>query len=90
MLDQIFVARSFLPCCLGQSSHNIPLVIAREDRDALFRSTVADRHRDLAVAATDVASRLGPMLVPVFFDRYGARPDPLRLDWWALAHQLLR
>ncbi len=50
----------------------------------------ADRHRDLASAATDVAATLGPMAVPLFFDAYGADPDPRRLDWWVLAHQLAR
>jgi aminoglycoside phosphotransferase len=52
------------------------------------RAAMADRHRDLAHAATAVASSLGPMLVPVFFESYGRRPDPRRLDWWALALQL--
>ena len=49
---------------------------------------IADPHRDLAHAATAVAATLGPMLVPVLFERYGARPDPRRLDWWSLAGQL--
>jgi aminoglycoside phosphotransferase len=53
-------------------------------------AAVADRHRDLAAAAAEVAATLGPMLVPVLFERYGSRPDPRRLDWWALAHQLHR
>lgn len=51
-------------------------------------AAVADRHRDLARAATVVAGSLGPMLVPELFERYGRRPDPRRLDWWALADQL--
>ena len=51
-------------------------------------AAVADPHRDLAYAATAVASHLGPMLVPVLMERYGVRPDPRRLDWWALAQQL--
>jgi hypothetical protein len=30
------------------------------------------------------------MLVPVLIERYGlARADPVRLDWWALAAELL-
>ena len=58
--------------------------------DAWQDAAVADRHRDLAVAATAVAAELGPMLVPLLLDRYGRRPDPVRLDWWALAHQLTR
>jgi len=49
---------------------------------------IADRHRDLAAVATAVAGSIGPMMVPVFFDHYGTRPDPRRLDWWALAAQL--
>ncbi len=52
-------------------------------------AALADRHRDLAHAATAVASSLGPMLVPTFFDAYGARPDPVRLDWWALVDELV-
>ncbi|MCB0951590.1 MAG: phosphotransferase [Microthrixaceae bacterium] len=51
---------------------------------------LADRHRDLAAAATSVASTLGPMAVPVFFDAYRRHPDPLRLDWWVLARHLGR
>lgn len=51
-------------------------------------AAVCDPHRDLAYAATAVASHLGPMLVPVLMERYGVRPDPRRLDWWALAQQL--
>jgi len=53
-----------------------------------WHAALADPHRDLAHAATAVASTLGPMLVPVLFDRYGTRPDPRRLDWWSLAGQL--
>ncbi len=60
------------------------------------RAAVADRYRDLAVAASSVATDLGPMLVPTFFERYAAavhddrydHPDPLRLDWYALAAEL--
>ncbi len=49
---------------------------------------VADPHRDLAAAAASIAANLGPMLVPVFFETYGRRPDPSRLEWWSLALQL--
>ena len=60
------------------------------------RAALADRYRDLAVAASSVATDLGPMLVPTFFERYAAaandarydHPDPLRLDWYALAAEL--
>lgn len=51
-------------------------------------AAVCDPHRDLAYAASVVAARLGPMLVPVLIERYAVRPDPRRLDWWALAQQL--
>lgn len=51
-------------------------------------AAIADRHRDLAVAASSVASHLGPMAVPLFFEQYGERPNPAKLDWWALAAQL--
>jgi aminoglycoside phosphotransferase len=56
-------------------------------------AAVSDAYRDLAVAAADVAATLGPMLVPVFFDRYrDARPDlgdpdPVAVDWYVLAAQ---
>lgn len=50
----------------------------------------ADRHRDLAVAARSVAEDLTPVLVPVLFEHYrGPRPDPILLDWWSLAAELL-
>ena len=49
---------------------------------------VADPHRDLAAAAASIAATLGPILVPVFFEIYGRRPDPSRLEWWSLALQL--
>ncbi len=50
---------------------------------------VADRHRDLARVAASLVSDMGPMMLPEFFERYGSHPDPLRLDWWLLAAQLL-
>lgn len=46
---------------------------------------------DLVAAATDVAIRFGPMLVPTLFEAAGRSDvDPLAVDWWALAHELLR
>jgi len=46
---------------------------------------------DLVTAATDVAERFGPMLVPVLFESSGhAGVDPVAVDWWALANELLR
>jgi len=56
-------------------------------------AAVSDPYRDLAVAAQDVAATLGPMLVPVLFERYGdarpgyGAPDPVRVDWYVLAAQ---
>ncbi len=54
------------------------------------RPAVADPYRDLAVAAHCIATEMAPILVPVLFERYGERsPDPVRLDWFALAAELL-
>ncbi len=53
-------------------------------------AAVGDPHRDLASAATSVASHLGPMAVPLMFSAYGRDPEPLRLEWWTLALQLGR
>ena len=50
---------------------------------------MADRYRDLAVAARSVAVDLAPILVPVFFDRYGTTaPDAVLLDWYSLVAEL--
>jgi len=52
-------------------------------------AALADPYRDLAVAARSVARELGPMLVPDLLEGAGhLRPDPVRLDWWALADVL--
>ena len=52
-------------------------------------AAVADRYRDLAVAARSVAVDLAPILVPVFFDHYGTTsPDAVLLDWYSLAAEL--
>ena len=51
-------------------------------------AAVADRHRDLARAATVVAGSLGPDAGPGAVRTVRRRPDPRRLDWWALADQL--
>ncbi|MFZ4518851.1 MAG: phosphotransferase [Microthrixaceae bacterium] len=52
-------------------------------------AALADPYRDLAVAARSVALDLGPMLVPDLLERAGhPQPDPVRLDWWALADVL--
>lgn len=53
------------------------------------RAVWADPYLDLAIAARDVAGVLTPLLVPELFERYGeTRPDPIRVDWWALAAEL--
>jgi aminoglycoside phosphotransferase len=84
-------------------THGSPTLEALRCRDGAAlgfagweHAAVADRYRDLAVAASSVATDLGPMLVPTFFERYGdalgdagfGHPDPLRLDWYALAAEL--
>ena len=84
-------------------THGRPTLDALRCRDGVVlgfagweRAALADRYRDLAVAASSVATDLGPMLVPTFFERYAAaaqdarydHPDPLRLDWYALAAEL--
>ena len=55
-------------------------------------AAVSDPYRDLAVAAQGVAATLGPMLVPVLVDAYATAaglgaPDPVLVDWYALAAQ---
>lgn len=85
------------------ATHGRPTLDALRCRDGAAlgfagwdRAAVADRYRDLAVAASSVATDLGPMLVPTLFERYAAavhddrydHPDPLRLDWYALAAEL--
>jgi DNA repair protein RadC len=42
------------------------------------------------LARRSVAEDLTPVLVPVLFEHYrGPRPDPILLDWWSLAAELL-
>ncbi|MCB1256102.1 MAG: hypothetical protein KDB26_03305 [Microthrixaceae bacterium] len=49
-----------------------------------------DRHFDLAVASRDVVERCGPNGVAVLLDAYGLDlVDPVRLDWYSLALELL-
>jgi aminoglycoside phosphotransferase len=58
--------------------------------DDWARVAVADPHLDLAVAARDVVARLGPPMVPVLARSYGAESiDPIRLDWYSLAIELI-
>jgi len=50
---------------------------------------VADRNRDLAVAARDIVVHLEPAFLPSFFDAYGHEHlDLLQLDWYSLALEL--
>lgn len=50
---------------------------------------LADRNRDLAVAARSVAFDLDASFLPVFFDAYGHdHLDLLQLDWYSLALEL--
>ena len=50
---------------------------------------VADRNRDLAVAARSIVTELEPAFLPPFFDAYGHdHLDLLRLDWYSLALEL--
>lgn len=54
------------------------------------RVGVGSRWCDLMIAATTVASNLGPMLVPVLFEAYGADPaDTLAIDAYQLVEQFL-
>ncbi len=50
---------------------------------------VADRNRDLAVAAHSIVVHLEPAFLPSFFDAYGHEYlDLLQLDWYSLALEL--
>ena len=50
---------------------------------------VADRNRDLAVAARSIVTVLEPAFLPPFFDAYGHdHLDLLQLDWYSLALEL--
>ena len=50
---------------------------------------VADRNRDLAVAARSIVVQLEPAFLPSFFDAYGHdHLDLLQLDWYSLALEL--
>lgn len=51
---------------------------------------VGDRHWDLAVASRDIVRVCGPNGLAVFFESYGHDlVDPIRLDWYSLAVELL-
>lgn len=50
---------------------------------------LADRNRDLAVAARSIVVELEPVFLPAFFDAYGHQHlDLLQLDWYSLALEL--
>jgi aminoglycoside 3'-phosphotransferase-2 len=56
----------------------------------LGRVGVGSRWCDLMIVASTVASNLGPMLVPVLFEAYGADPaDTLAIDAYQLLEQFL-
>lgn len=53
-------------------------------------AALGDRYLDLAIAARDVAGVFGPAPIQAFFGEYGLeRPDPVRLDWYLLAAELV-
>ncbi|MHB1139559.1 MAG: phosphotransferase [Microthrixaceae bacterium] len=57
--------------------------------DGWTRVGLADPHLDLAAAARDLVALFGPAPIHAFFEHYGVeRPDPVRLDWYLLAHEL--
>lgn len=53
------------------------------------RAAVADRHRDLALAAKAMIGIGGPALVPALFSRLAVDADPILLDWYLLAVELV-
>ena len=82
--------------CLTHGSPTVDRLRVRDGSPVLTdweAAAIADPYRDLAVAALDVARSIGPMLVPVLFERYrearpsAGVPDPRRLDWYVLAGQ---
>ncbi len=57
--------------------------------DSWEHLAVADRNRDLAVAARSIVTELEPAFLPPFFDAYGHdHLDLLQLDWYSLALEL--
>lgn len=54
------------------------------------RAGIADRYVDLAKGAQSVADRVGPELIPRFFECYGVpNPEPLRLDYYQLLGEFM-
>lgn len=53
------------------------------------RAAFADRHRDLAVAASGLVAFSGPAPIPALFSRLATDADPVLLDWYLLAVDLL-
>lgn len=65
-----------------------PNFVVEGERPAAYidcgRLGVADRHQDLALAARTIESDLGPQWLAPFYARYGAQPDPARLEFYRL------
>lgn len=57
--------------------------------EGVARAGVGDRHLDLSVAASSLASTWGDAWVPTLFEHYGQFPDPDRITWYRLLHELL-
>jgi aminoglycoside phosphotransferase len=55
----------------------------------LGRLGVSDRYRDLALVARSLVLNVGPEPAWRLFDAYGLpHPDPLRMEWYALADDM--
>jgi aminoglycoside 3'-phosphotransferase-2 len=67
---------------------SLPNLLAEAGRFSGFvdcaRLGVADQHRDLAIASSSVRYNLGEAWVAPFLTRYGAKPDPERMDYYQL------
>lgn len=86
------------PAVLTHGQPSLALVRCEQGRALGFvdwsAAAWSDPHRDLAVAARDVATSCAPILVPTLFGEYDSArtgwegADPIRLDWYALASEL--
>jgi aminoglycoside 3'-phosphotransferase II len=98
LLDHLRATRPEEPAADRVIAHGdavLPNVILRPPDGApvgvvdLGRLAVSDRYRDLGVLARSLAQNLGPELGWRLFDAYGLpHPDPLRLEWYALADDM--